>query len=78
MLPSAKILEELNEKKLEFHSFALELSAKHKGELMNHKLDEETETKLKQLGRESFNAVKSLEASKEETLEEYIKNYLNS
>ena len=76
LLPSAKILDELANRKQEFHSFALELSTNYKEDLKNRKLSVETENSLKQLAVNSFNDIKLLEQPQSETLEEYIKHYL--
>ena len=78
LLPSAKILDELTKRKQEFHSFALELSTDYKEDLKNRKLSVETENSLKQLGVNSFNDIRLLEQPQSETLEEYIKRYLEN
>ena len=78
LLPSAKILDELTKRKQEFHSFALELSTNYKEDLKNRKLSVETENSLKQLGVNSFNDIRLLEQPQSETLEEYIKRYLEN
>ena len=76
--PSAKILDELTKRKQEFHSFALELSTNYKEDLKTRKVSVETENSLKQLGVNSFNDIRLLEQPQSETLEEYIKRYLEN
>jgi len=76
LLPSAKILQTLRERKQEFHSFALELSAKYSFELKSKKLSESRRDHLDRIRSDSFDAIQALEKDQNETLEEYIQNYL--
>ena len=76
MLPSAKILQLLADKKQDFHNFALDISTKYYQDLKNLKLPENRKTNLNKIRSDSFDAIEQLENTETETLEEYIRNYL--
>jgi len=76
MLPSAKVLQILADKKLEFQAFALEISTKNCRQLQNRKIPESHKTKLNEIRFNSFERLEAMEKNTTESLKEYIENYL--
>ena len=76
MLPSAKILQILADRRLEFQAFALDISTKNCRELQNRKIPESRKTKLNEIRSGSFERLEEMEKNSTESLEEYIEKYL--
>ena len=75
-LPSAKILQLLVEENQEFHSFALDLSKKHRSTLKNGQLSKQRRQELRKISADSFSNLELLERTTTTSLEKYINDYL--
>ena len=75
-LPSARILSTLSERKLQYHTYMMELSEAYSSNFRRNPPTSQTKDKFTRLATESHEQQRRLEDTSGEKIDDYINNYL--